>query len=264
MSKTPTDLSVIRLRHPLKARRLQVRNIVTVTPKMLSVTFYSADLADFVSASFDDHIKLFFPADGQPIMPEASADGLRFPDGVERPVARDYTPRRYRQNENELDIDFLLHGDGPASNWVSQAQAGDVLIAAGPRGSFIIPDTYDWQMMIGDETALPAITRRLEEAPEGKHIYVIALVHDASERQIVKTHANVHIQWVYRHASDAVKLHTDPLLTAVTEIKWPSGQGYIWGAGESAQMRELQRHLSEDRGVDTSRMRISNYWKQHA
>lgn len=92
MSKTPTDPNVKRLRHPLKARRLQVLNLAPVTPKMVRVTFHSPDLADFVSSSFDDHVKLFFPADGQPVMPEASSECLRFPDGAERSAARDCTP----------------------------------------------------------------------------------------------------------------------------------------------------------------------------
>lgn len=261
MSKTPTDPNVKRLRHPLKARRLQVLNIAPVTPKMVRVTFHSPDLAGFVSSSFDDHIKLFFPADGQPVMPEASSEGLRFPEGAERPAARDYTPRRYRKDVNQLDIDFLLHGDGPASNWVTQAHVGDVLIAAGPRGSFVIPDTYDWQMLIGDETALPAITRRLEEAGEGCHIHVLALVHDASERQAVETHARVHVQWIYRQAPVSDSPHSDPLLMAVKAIQLPPGQGYIWAAGEAAQMRALQHHLNIERGIEKSLMRISNYWK---
>lgn len=264
MSKIPDNPSVQRIRHPLKARRLYVRRIAPVTPRMLRVTFHSPELADFVSASFDDHIKLFFPADGKPVMPEVSDDGVRFAEGVTRPAARDYTPRRFRQAEHELDIDFLLHGDGPASNWVSHAQVGDLLVAAGPRGSFIIPDTVDWQLLIGDETALPAITRRLEEAAEGSQIHVLALVHDKGECQPIETRASAHVHWVYRDTTAAGDAHADPLLAAAHAITLPRGQGYIWAAGEAAQMRALHQHLSTDRGIDKSWLRISNYWKHEA
>ena len=75
---------------------------------------------------------------------------------------RDYTPRRYDLDTLELDIDFVLHGDGPASTWAEQAKPGQFLHIGGPRGSMIVPDIFDSYLLIGDETALPAIARRLE------------------------------------------------------------------------------------------------------
>ncbi len=257
MTDTLDKFAAQRLRHPLKARFLQVRKIAHITPRMVRVTLHGPDLADFVSAAFDDHIKLFFPADGIPIMPEQQADGLAFPDGVNRPPARDYTPRRYRAADNELDIDFLLHGDGPASNWVAQARVGDKLVSAGPRGSFIIPDVFDWQLMIGDETALPAIARRLEELPEGCRIHIIVLVQDAGEQQAFKARAGSRVTWLHRTQDG-----DDALLSAIRAFDVPEGEGYIWGGGEGTQMRAIHQYLVEEKGIDKSRIRISNYWKR--
>lgn len=255
MTITTTDFTAQRVRHPLKARLMHVLRIAHVTPKMVRVTFHGPDLADFVSSSFDDHIKLFFPPDGQAVMPEASPDGLRFPEHVARPPARDYTPRRYRPELKELDIDFLLHGDGPASNWVARAQVGDALVSAGPKGSFIIPDAFDWQLMIGDETALPAMMRRLESLPAGRRVHVLALVQNMAEEQAIETRADVRYTWIYR-----LKAGDDALLDAVRDFVLPAGEGYIWGAGEAAQMRAIHEHLLSEKGVDKSRMRVSNYW----
>ena len=255
----PTELTAQRVRHPLKARLLQVRKIAKLTPRMVRVTFQGSDLGDFISASFDDHMKLFFPADGQALMPENTPEGPRFPEGVQRPPARDYTPRNIRAANAELDIDFVLHGEGPASTWVAGAQEGDTLVVAGPRGSFVIPDGFDWQLLIGDETALPAIGRRLEELPKGTKVHVIALVADAAEQQTFQTEADVHINWL-----QADEAGTQPLVDAVRAFALPEGEGYIWGGGEAAQMRAITQHLLEERGIDKSRVRVSNYWKNGA
>lgn len=255
----PTELTAQRVRHPLKARLLQVRHVTRLTPRMVRVTFHNPDLGDFISASFDDHMKLFFPADGQPIMPENTPEGPRFPEGVQRPPARDYTPRGMRVADGELDIDFVLHGDGPASSWAARVQVGDSLVVAGPRGSFVIPDGFDWQLLIGDETALPAIGRRLEELPKGMKVHVIAQVADAAEQQVFHTHADVQINWLHAGAAN-----TQPLVDAVRALTLPEGEGHIWGGGEAAQMRAITHHLLEEKGIDKSRVRVSNYWKQGA
>jgi len=71
------------------------------------VTFTGDDLDDFESASFDDHIKVFFPAPGtdQLSLPTSGPDGLIFPGG-ERPVMRDFTPRRSTVPRASLIIEF--------------------------------------------------------------------------------------------------------------------------------------------------------------
>src|SRR5690606_25905092 len=159
---THPDLTVQKLRHPTKPRMLQVRHIVDLTPSMRRITLAGADLEGFLSASFDDHIKLFLPSGpgAMPVLPTIGPNGPEFPSDQPRPVSRDYTPRHYDAAAQELVIDFVLHHSGPATDWASQASPGDYLGIAGPRGSFVIPTAFDWHLLIGDETALPAIGRR--------------------------------------------------------------------------------------------------------
>ncbi len=281
---TPTQLNVERVRHAIKARLLQVRQISQLTPRMVRVTFHGPDLGDFISASFDDHMKLFFPQDGKLVLPEKTPEGIRFPADAPRPPARDYTPRRYRPADNELDIDFVLHGEGPAATWVANAQVGDSLAVAGPRGSFVIPQGFDWQLLIGDETALPAIGRRLEEMAPGAQVHVIALVEDATEEQVFQTQADLHITWLHRkqgkqsqvqskeqspsqaqpqtHEQRQSQVQSQPLVDAVHRFAFPAGEGFIWGGGEAAQMRAITQFLLDEKGIDKSRVRVSNYWKQ--
>ena len=138
-----------RVRHEVRRRVLTVTNLERLTPHMLRIGFTSPDLHDFASAAPDDHIKLFF----------ASADG-----GT---VMRDFTPRAFDTVRGELWIDFALHDTGPATEWAASATIGDTLEIGGPRGSTVVPSDFDWYLLVGDETAVPAMARRVEELDPG-------------------------------------------------------------------------------------------------
>ena len=260
---TRSDLAVTRVRHPLKFRLLQVKRVQPLTPHLIRVTFIGDDLHDFESASFDDHVKVFFPAPGadKPVLPSAGENGPVFPEGQPRPVARDFTPRRYDRAALELDIEFAMHEAGPAATWAAQAKVGQYLGIGGPRGSLVIPTGFDWHLLIGDETALPAIARRLQELPAGTRVAAVLEVADPSARLEFDTEAELHTVWRYRSESP---YRGDALLQAVRETYLPDGEGYVWAAGESATMRAVRYHLCTERGVDKSRIRAASYWKQGA
>ncbi|QQC65879.1 siderophore-interacting protein [Paraburkholderia ginsengisoli] len=257
------DLAVQRVRHPLKFRLLQVKQVRALTPHLIRVTFTGDDLHDFVSASFDDHIKVFFPERGadKPTLPEAGPDGPVFPAG-QRPTARDFTPRRFDRDARELDIEFAMHEAGPAASWAAQAKVGQYLGIGGPRGSFVVPTAFDWHLLVGDETALPAIARRLEELPAGARVAAVIEVADASAQIDFATRTELHLVWCHRNGNGE---RGAALLQAVRDIYLPEqGEGYVWAAGESATMRAVRQHLCSERGVDKSRIRAASYWKQGA
>ncbi len=256
------DLSVQRVRHPLKMRMLQVVRTRHISPQLLRVTLHGADLADFVSASFDDHVKVFFPQGGadKPVLPEAGPNGPVFAEGQPRPPARDYTPRRYDATAQELDIEFVLHGDGPASTWAAQAQPGQFLGIGGPRGSFVVPVAFDWHLLVGDETALPAIGRRLEELGADTRALVVVEVPDATAEVPLPSPANVEVHWLHRGNAPEGSL-LEPALRAIV---LPRGEGYVWAAGESAAMKAVRQYLVTERGIDKTRIRASSYWKRGA
>ena len=228
---------VQRVRHELKRRELTVGRVEAVGPHFRRVTFTGDSLVDFVSASFDDHVKLIL-------------DG-----GGAAPVMRDYTPRRFDTKQRELDIEFALHGDGPAATWAAQAAPGQRATIGGPRGSFIVPTDFDWHLLIGDETALPAVARRLEELPPGTRAIVRLAVADPADRRLLTSAADVDLQWV---ASDAA------LLAAARALVLPAGEGYAWCAGEAGTMSELRRVLVDDKGHDRQAIRAAAYWKRGA
>lgn len=229
----PTRRGVQRVRHELHIRDVEVVRVERLGDAFARITFRGEALAHFVSASFDDHVKFMF-------------DG---PDGQQ--VRRDFTPLDYDLDARTLTLEFALHEDGAASDWARQAEPGQAAIIGGPRGSMIIPQDYDWHLLAGDRSALPAIRRRLAELPAGSR--VIAVIAAASgDRLALPSQARVELSWVDDDAG---------LLKAMRALTLPAGDGFAWFAGEAATAKQV-RTLFVDKGVTKDAMRVSAYWKQ--
>ncbi|MBY8931395.1 siderophore-interacting protein [Pseudomonas sp. Wu6] len=244
--------TIHRVTHEIKRRRLQVMRVVDITPRMRRITLGGPELAGFVSLGSDDHIKLLFP---QNAAEQAALESPTFSikgDGPQ-PAMRDYTPRRFDLDTGELDIDFVLHGDGPASTWAEQAQVGQHLHIGGPRGSMIVPDIFDSYLLIGDETALPAIGRRLEELPAGRRVLAVIEIADGAEQQTLESAADVEIIWVLRGQDD--------LLDVVRNLTLPGGTLYSFVATETKVSRQVRRVLLETHKVNEEYLKAVGYWR---
>ena len=232
---TPSPTTT-RLRHETRRRSLTVLATERVTPNMLRLRLGGADLAGFVSASPTDHVKLFVP------------------DGAGGQVMRDYTPRRFDVAAGWLDIDFALHDAGPATLWALRAKVGDVAEIGGPRGSQVIGGPIAEWLLIGDETALPAIARRIAELPAGTAVTSIVAIPTAADRQEIITRAHHQAIWVTRaDPTDAA-----PLLAALAEVPIRPAQ-FVWIAAEAGVARAL-RDAALARGTAPEWMRAGGYW----
>ncbi len=156
-----------RQRQEPKRRLLTVDSVTRLTPRMLRIAFASPELADFSSRAPDDHIKLFLPDPANP----------------GQQVMRDYTPRAFDAARKILTIDFAVHEAGPATAWALAAKPGDKLAIGGPKGSAIVADDFDYYLLIGDESALPAIGRRVEGLRSGVPVATIVVVDGPEEAQ---------------------------------------------------------------------------------
>ena len=261
--QAPDRFAVQRVRHDLKARLLQVRRIVPVSPAMLRVTLAGDSLEGFHSASFDDHVKLLLPARAgeKPAMPEPGPNGLVFPTDVPRPAMRDFTPRRYDAAAGELDIEFVMHDHGPSIEWAKHAAPGDFLGIAGPRGSFVMPTTFDWHVLLGDETALPAIARRLEELPAHARALVRIETRTPQARIALETRCDADIGWVTAEATAGA---ATALEAAARALQLPAGEGFVWAAGEYDAIRRIRQHFVSEAGIDKRRIRAASYWRRGA
>ncbi|NKF21245.1 siderophore-interacting protein [Solimonas marina] len=247
-----------RVRHEIRFRHLQVREVQHLTPHLLRVTLAGADLAGFYSPGFDDHVKLFFPDDhGVLKVPTMGPNGPDF--GGPRPPMRDYTPRHYDAAAGSLQIDFALHEAGPATRWAEQAKPGDSLGVGGPRGSFIIPTDFDWHLLVGDDTALPAIGRRLAELPAGARAVVLIEVDGPDDQIELPSAADVSLSWVHRRGAEAGD--PAPLADALRRRALPTGDYYAWVAAEARVAKALRQQLIAEHGAQPQWMRAAAYWR---
>lgn len=232
---------IVRLKHEVVRRRLTVRDAVSLTPHMRRLILGGEALEGFHSPAADDHVKIFVPG----------------PEGL---VGRDYTPRRYDAATHALTIDFALHDAGPATAWARHAQPGDEVEIAGPRGSAIVPADFDWWWLIGDETALPAIGRRVEELPAGTPVTTVVAVPGPEDEQSVETGAAHRAVWIHRSAAAAAD--PAPFLAALRALPRPDGDGYIWIAAETHVARALRAWVLDDLGHPAAWMKASGYWTE--
>lgn len=259
MSIQSTKTSTL-VRHELKVRLLRVVRTAQLTPRMKRITLSGAELAGFTTLAPDDHVKVLVPGPGQekPSLPTPGPNGMAWPEDAPRPAARDYTPRRYDPVAGELDIDFVLHGEGAVSQWAAQAQIGQYVGVAGPRGSHLLPYDFDWYLLAGDESALPSIARRLEELPANARVFAFIEVSDAAEVQSLQAPANASICWVYRTPDS----EEDALEAAVRGLKFPEGEYYAWIKGEVGSVRAIYRYLLHEKGASREQVKADGYWKR--
>ncbi|MGS0542061.1 siderophore-interacting protein [Pseudomonas sp. Y5-11] len=253
---TAVDTQTIhRVMHDIKRRKLEVLRVVDLTPRMRRITLGGQELAGFISLGTDDHVKLLFPQNAeQAAALETMVLGAGKDNGP-MPEMRDYTPRRYDLEKLELDIDFVLHGDGPASTWAEQARPGQFLHIGGPRGSMIVPDIFDSYLLIGDETALPAIARRLESLAANRKALVVIEVENGAEQQVLESAAQVNVIWVLREGGK------DNLLTTVRQLQVPKGNLYAWVATETKVSRQIRRVLLDEHGLNEQFVKAVGYWR---
>lgn len=228
-----------RVMHELKIRTLEVVSSERLTPHMQRITLTGEDLADFASPAFDDHVK------------------ITVADSAGEPVRREYTPRVFDREKRALVLDFALHDAGPATRWALETKAGDTLTVGGPRGSRIIRGSISSWLLVGDETALPAIGRMIEEAEDGTRIAVVAGVPGAADEQRFESKADVSVTWVHR--PEAQSAEPAVLLDAVKALTL-SPETFIWIAAEASVAQAVKRYVLEDLGIDPCWIKSAGYW----
>jgi len=244
-------------------REMRVVRTAQVTPRMRRVTLAGDDLRRFATGGL--HVRLLFPKhrDAPPVWPTQGADGRpSWPDASERPDVRIYTIRAIDVARGEIDIDFVLHDgeDMPGARFAAEARPGDVVGMTGPGGG--TAGQADWYLLAGDETALPAIARILEELPGAATAVVRIEVAGAAERQDLRSAAALDLQWLHRDASRAET--TDMLTQAVRDVPMPDdGRSiFVWAGCEHAAFRAIRKYLREECGLSRCEHLAVAYWRR--
>jgi NADPH-dependent ferric siderophore reductase len=237
-----------------------VTAVSKIAPRLVSVTVTGDDLGGFAEAAPTSHLKVLLPpaGAGQLLLPEQGPDGPVWShDESLRPVTRTYTPRRYDPVTRTLEIQFVLHGAGPASEWAERASAGDEIAVAGPGGRFTLDPAAERWWMAADESALPAVGTLLDALPETASAEVHIEVEDSGDEIELPSAARTSVTWHHRDSSGAFSAALDK---AAREADIADGTR-IWVACEAAAMRGIRRHFTRERSLPASSLVTRGYWR---
>jgi NADPH-dependent ferric siderophore reductase len=181
------------------------------------------------------------------------------PDLVsELPVSRDYTVRDFDVARSSLDIDVVLHGEGPAANWARRVRPGETLEFVGPSGRYRPDPHADWHLFAGDETALPAIQAYVAMLPANARAMVYVEVADAAEQQPIPGVARPTVCWLHRNGREpGTSTLLDDALHAVPLLP---GHRRIWLAGHTPTVQRIRAHLLNERGIDRRTLYVRGFW----
>ncbi|MFC6012283.1 siderophore-interacting protein [Nocardia lasii] len=250
---------------------LRVLRVIPLTPRMIRVTFVGDPPFPLIDAGPDQCTKVLFPpGPDQPVTlpPRETTDTeitwyrryLAMPDEL-RPPMRTYTIRAQRPELNELDIDFVLHPGhaGPGSDWAATAAPGDEVGLLYPAHVlYCPPPEAQWQLLIGDETALPAIAAIIERLPTDTPVHAFIEVTDSADHLRFADANTTHIEWVHR----GNRPRGEAVLAALRTAHLPEGPPYAWISGEADLVKHTRRHLITDRGIDKRTITFTGYWRQ--
>jgi NADPH-dependent ferric siderophore reductase len=218
--------------------QLTVTSTETVTPVIRRVWFRSDDLSAFTDSGWTDrYVK------------------LQFPDAV-----RTYTALFPDVAAGTLAIDFVTHGDeGVAGPWAQAARPGDRLEVRGPGGGYRPDPTADWHLIVGDESAIPAIGAALEALPAGAVARVVLLVEDAGHEPALRLPEGAELTVLHR-----ARLAPDEGLgSAVRALDWLPGRVHVFAHGEAQEvMHGIRPYLLGERGLARDQLSLSGYWRR--
>jgi len=250
---------------PSKPARAPVLTTVAstewLTPSLVRITVEGEGLAGFPVGEFTDHyVKLQFPPPGADYAVPFDPAEIR----ASRPREqwhrqRTYTVRAFDPEGPRLTIDFIVHGeDGIAGPWAAAARPGDPLQLVGPGGAYAPDPEADWHLLAGDEAVLPAAAVALARMPAGAPVIALFEVEDEREQLDLAGPGDLRLTWLHRRGRER---SPEPLLDAVRGLDLPPGRGQAFVHGEAGMVRELRRHLANERGIALADLSATGYWK---
>jgi NADPH-dependent ferric siderophore reductase len=239
-----------------------VREVEEVHPALRRITFARGDLDSFQPLAPDTFLYVLAPPPGHETLTVDRSftwDAYRAMPEHLRPVGAYYTVRHWRPEASELEMLFVLHEHGAASDWARRAAPGDPVALWGPRSSFDPPAGTDAFVLVADETGLPAAAAIIESLDDGVPVHLVAEAADAHARQPIPPHDGLTVTWLNRDRAGA---GTASLLAdAVRALPELSPATYAWGGGESHTMTAARRHLRDVRGLPLRQVSMVAYWR---
>lgn len=233
-----------------------------LTPHLVRVELGEGDLAGFTMPdATDTYVNVAIPPRGAPYGEVFDPRQVK----AEHPepawaARRRYTVRSWDPGSRRLTLDFVVHGDhGVAGPWADGVGVGDVLVFEGPSGGYRPDPDADWHLLVGDESALPAIAASLEALPPGAPA-VVRLVCDGPDHELaLPSPGDLDLVWLHRSGGPE---DADLLADALAAIDFPAGRVHAFVHGEAEEIRSIRRHLLVERGLERADMSCSPYWRR--
>jgi NADPH-dependent ferric siderophore reductase len=242
-------------RQPPEFEPVTVLRVDTRSAYLRRITLHGPSLTGFVPPLPAGSVRLLLPDSlgAELRLPIWTGNEFRHGDG-RRPVIRTLTPLRHDAAAGELDVEVVLHGGGPLARWAVEARGGEAAALSGPGRGWELPADLGSLMVIGDESAIPAIGQVLDAVSASAAVRTtIEIGHpDASVPLGLRP-----VDWVIRPAGDAPG---SALVRAVTSSDLAEDVT-VWAAGEAGAMQRIRRHLFERVGLARRRATVRGYWK---
>lgn len=259
-------LSDARPPRPVRSQHVfEVVRTERLTPHLVRVVLGGPAFDSFVAqadpatlAKTDRYVKLLMAKPGLGLRPPYDLDALRgelAPEDV--PVRRTYTIRALDPVARTLAIDFVVHGDeGIAGPWAAAARPGDLLALSGPGGMYAPTDAVAVEhLLLGDESALPAVAAGLEGMPAHARGLALIEVGGESDRLPLARPEGVEVRWVHRDGAVA----GERLVDAVRGLPAPTGAVQVFAHGERTAMKGV-RAVLQGWGLTRDDYSLSAYW----
>lgn len=230
-------------RPPYALHRVIARNVELVTPHLKRITIDGSQLASYRPDLPAQWLKVFVAAD----------DGGAL-------VGRAYTIRHFDQETKDMQLDFVLHGEGgPLSAWAARVEVGTAFDVSDPhpRSGVPIMHQHTRYLLAGDATALPAIASILKALPAHAHADVFVDIADRSDEQPLTSRATTQIRWLH-HGSGAAN---SGLISAVTSCPPPGLDTLVFMAAEARIVQAIRRHATQVWQMDRANLHAAGYWK---
>ncbi|TDC81106.1 siderophore-interacting protein [Micromonospora sp. KC606] len=246
---------------PKKVTSARVVRTGRPTPHLVRLVLGGDELAGLPVGEFTDHyIKIIFPVPGvaYPEPMDLAAIRRDLPS-AQWPRLRAYTVRAFDPLAGELTVDVVHHGDeGLAGPWAAALRPGDPVHFVGPGGAYAPGPDADWHLLVGDESALPAIAAALERLPAGAPATVLVEISGPAEEQRLLSPGAVDLTWLHRGDRPV----GEALVAAVRALDFPPGDVHAFVHGEATFVKELRRLLRVERNIPRERLSISGYWRR--
>jgi NADPH-dependent ferric siderophore reductase len=246
-------------REPPRFRRVTVAGVRPLSARLVRITFAGAELDGLQIDDPAASVRLLLP--GSPtaalVMPIWNGNEFLLPGGG-RPNIRTFTPRRAEPVARELDLDVVLHGVGPASEWAAVAEPGRHAAISGPGRGYAIDRDAPAFLLAGDESAIPAISQLLESLPPETPTQVAIEVAAPDGRVALPEHPNATIEW---HDLAPGASTGEALVAAVRGSEIAPGTR-VWAAGEAAAVQRIRRYLFDELAIPRAQTTVRGYWKR--